>query len=75
MKQTIFVVICVSLFSVGRAQLTTTKKCPVFNVDILNGTVNGLRPDRTTSEIKTEFPDSNLAQQAGQQLDLLAPKS
>jgi predicted negative regulator of RcsB-dependent stress response len=27
------------------------------------------------NEIKTEFPDSNLAQQAGQQLDLLAPKS
>lgn len=27
------------------------------------------------NQIKTEFPDSNLAQQAGQQLDLIAPKS
>ena len=27
------------------------------------------------NEIKTEFPDSNLAQQAGQQLDLITPKS
>ena len=27
------------------------------------------------TEIKTEFPDSNLAQQAGQQLELIAPKS
>jgi tetratricopeptide (TPR) repeat protein len=27
------------------------------------------------NEIKTEFPDSNLAQQAGQQLDLISPKS
>ena len=65
MKQTIFVVICVGLFSVGRAQLTTTKKCPVFNVDILNGTVNGLRPDRTTSEIKTEFPCATSTDEEG----------
>ena len=27
------------------------------------------------TQIKTEFPDSNLAQQAGQQLELIAPKS
>ena len=39
------------------AQLTTTPVCPPFNIDILDGTVNGnIVPVSTVGQIKLKFP-------------------
>ena len=38
------------------AQLKAKAKCPDFFVDILNGTVNGIKPNQTQTEIKEAFP-------------------
>jgi hypothetical protein len=38
------------------AQLKTTTKCPELYVDILNGTVNGQKPNYGRAEIKDKFP-------------------
>ncbi len=37
-------------------QLKTTAVCPVFTIDILDGTVNELTPSSTMGEIKKKFP-------------------
>jgi len=42
--------------STAMAQLRPKSKCPDFYVDILNGTVNDLKPNNTPDEIKTKFP-------------------
>jgi hypothetical protein len=55
-KRIFIAALCMSFLSVAMGQLKPKAKCGEFNVDILNGTVNGLRPDRVLSEIKTEFP-------------------
>jgi hypothetical protein len=45
------------LCSVVSAQLKTTVTCPVFNVDILDGTINGtILPISTVGQIKLKFP-------------------
>ncbi|MHA4808335.1 hypothetical protein ACX0G9_09505 [Flavitalea flava] len=51
--------------SVTMAQLKPKVKCPDFTVDILNGTVNGLKPNRTLNEVKTEFPCSTSVEEEG----------
>lgn len=38
------------------AQLKTTVLCPVFDVDLLEGKVNGIEPDYEANEIKKTFP-------------------
>jgi hypothetical protein len=42
--------------STSMGQLKPKTKCPDFYVDILNGTVNELKPNNTPDEIKTKFP-------------------
>lgn len=45
-----------SLLSGVTAQLKAKAKCPDFYVDILNGSVNDLKPNNTQNEIKEKFP-------------------
>ncbi|HXD78250.1 MAG TPA: hypothetical protein VN616_10610 [Puia sp.] len=56
MKRTLSVALAMSLMSGAMAQLKAKAKCPDFYVDILNGTVNGLKPSNTPNEIKDAFP-------------------
>lgn len=56
MKRTLSVVLAMSLMSGAMAQLKAKVKCPDFYVDILNGTVNGVKPNNTPNEIKEAFP-------------------
>ena len=45
------------LFTAGSAQLKTTPKCPEFDIDILDGIVNGvILPKSTVGQIKLNFP-------------------
>lgn len=55
-KRALAVVICMSFLSAGMAQLKAKVKCSDFYVDILNGTVNDLKPNYTQNEIKEKFP-------------------
>ena len=55
-KRLIFLAICMSLASVSMSQLKAKVKCPDFYVDVLNGTVNDLKPNYTQNEIKEKFP-------------------
>jgi len=57
-KRLLFLAICMSLVSVSMAQLKAKVKCPDFYVDVLNGTVNDLKPNHTQNEIKEKFPCS-----------------
>ncbi len=50
-----FFVMMVWLLSVN-AQLKPKPKCDEFYVDVLNGTVNGVRPDFTIGQIKDKLP-------------------
>jgi hypothetical protein len=56
MKKTLFFILAMSLASGVSAQLKAKSKCPDFYVDILNGTVNGIKPNNTQTEIKEQFP-------------------
>ncbi len=48
---------CCHFTTSATAQLKSSKvSCPTFEVDLLNGRVNGLKPDRTTNEITGKFP-------------------
>jgi hypothetical protein len=49
-----FVFACMCIPAV--AQLTAKANCPVFEVDILDGKVNGFKASATNAEIKTKFP-------------------
>ncbi len=51
--------------SVSMGQLVAKAKCPDFYVDILDGTVNGMKPNRTLNEIKTLFPCSTSIEEEG----------
>lgn len=56
MKQLLSVAFLMSIFSVGMAQLKAKVKCPDLYVDVLNGTVNDIKPSLTQNEIKEKFP-------------------
>jgi hypothetical protein len=56
MKRILFVILIMSLASAVTAQLKAKSKCPDFYIDILNGTVNGIKPNNTQNEIKDAFP-------------------
>lgn len=50
----------------GMAQLKAKAHCPdQFIVDVLNGTVNNIKPDRTQNEIKQQFPCFTSAEDEG----------
>jgi hypothetical protein len=56
MKRILFTALTFSLVSGVSAQLKAKSKCPDFYVDILSGTVNGIKPNQTQTEIKDQFP-------------------
>ena len=56
MKRTLFIILVMSIVSVSMGQLKAKVKCPDFYVDILNGTVNEIKPNYTPNEIKEKFP-------------------
>jgi hypothetical protein len=56
MKQLFSVVFFMSILSVGMGQLKAKVKCPDLYVDVLNGTVNDIKPSYTQVEIKEKFP-------------------
>lgn len=47
---------CLCLASVSMAQLKVKATCPAFEVDILDGKVNGLKANVVPGEIKGKFP-------------------
>lgn len=51
--------------SASRGQLVAKAKCPDFYVNILDGTLNGLKPNRALSEFKTLFPCSTSIEEEG----------
>jgi hypothetical protein len=65
-KQTLLVTLFMSFFSVSMAQLKAKVKCPDFYVDILNGTVNDIKPSYTPNEIKEKFPCFTSAEEEGE---------
>jgi hypothetical protein len=56
MKRVLFVILTMSLLSTAMGQLKAKAKCPDFYVDVLNGTVNDIKPNNTPNEIKEKFP-------------------
>lgn len=56
MKQLFSVMLFMGFVSAGMGQLKAKVKCPDFYVDVLNGTVNDLKPSHTQGEIKEKFP-------------------
>ena len=56
MKRILFTLLAMSFLTVGMGQLKAKVKCPDFYVDILNGTVNDIKPSYTQGEIKEKFP-------------------
>lgn len=56
MKKISFIIGCLCLASVSMAQLRASVACPAFEVDILDGKVNGFRPNVVAGQIKGKFP-------------------
>lgn len=56
MKKTIIFVILFFIFVSVRAQLKTTKICPAFTVELLDGKVNDLRATDNNAQIKAKLP-------------------
>jgi hypothetical protein len=56
MKRVLFVILTMGLLSNALGQLKAKAKCPDFYVDVLNGTVNEIKPNYTPNEIKEKFP-------------------
>jgi hypothetical protein len=56
MKNLLFPLLFIAAVIPVSAQLKTTTLCPAFEVDLLEGKVNGIAPDYETSEIKKTFP-------------------
>ena len=56
MKKILFLSLFMGILSTGMAQLKAKVKCPDFYIDVLNGTVNELKPSYTPNEIKEKFP-------------------
>lgn len=56
MKKILLFILFASCMNYAGAQLVPTAKCDDFYVDILDGKVNGVRPDFTMGQIKTKLP-------------------
>ena len=55
-KRLPLIMLFMSFLSVGMGQLKAKVKCPDIYVDVLNGTVNDIKPSYTQLEIKDKFP-------------------
>lgn len=55
-KQLLSLALCMSFLSIAMAQLRPKTKCADIAVDILNGTVNGLKPNTDPEEFKAAVP-------------------
>jgi hypothetical protein len=56
MKPILAIVLASTLSCAVSGQLQAKTACPAFYVDILNGTVNSIKPDYTLGEIKQKLP-------------------
>jgi hypothetical protein len=56
MKNVFFTFLSLATFLSVNGQLKTKPVCSDFVVDVLDGKVNGVRPDFTTAQIKTKLP-------------------
>jgi len=56
MKKIVFLLLSLFTTTILLAQLKGKVNCTDIMVDILDGKVNGLRPDRTPDEIKEKIP-------------------
>src|SRR5690349_10172645 len=56
MKMLLLISICLAALLPATAQLKVKGNCPEFEVDILDGKVNGIRPDFTPERIKALIP-------------------
>lgn len=56
MKQAIFAILFMGCLSGAMGQLKAKVKCPDMYIDILNGTVNDIKPNNTPGQIKDAFP-------------------
>lgn len=56
MKRLPLVFTCLFLSYASMAQLKTTVACPGFDVDILDGKVNGFKATVGAGELKAKFP-------------------
>jgi hypothetical protein len=56
MKQLLIFICFVLAYTSAEAQLKTKVVCPAFEVDLLNGKVNGLKPDVVHAMFKEKFP-------------------
>jgi hypothetical protein len=65
MKRLLFLTLSMGFLSVAMGQLKVKAKCPDFYVDILNGTVNEMKPNIGWAELKARFPCSTSAEEEG----------
>lgn len=65
MKKLLFLALSMSFLSVAMGQLKAKTKCPDFYVDILNGTVNEMKPNYGFAEIKAKLPCFTSAEEEG----------
>lgn len=56
MKKLFFALLAISWASLAAAQLKTKVACPDFYIDILDGKVNGLKPNAMIYDIRNKFP-------------------
>jgi len=56
LKRLTLAVLSMTFLSVAMGQLKPKTKCPDMYVDVLNGTVNEIKPNHTQNEIKDKFP-------------------
>lgn len=56
MKNALLVLFLTVVLSPIYGQLKVKATCNTFDVDVLNGKVNGVRPDFTAGQVKSKFP-------------------
>jgi hypothetical protein len=56
MKNGMLLLLSLLLVTTAMAQLTTKKACPDFEVDILDGKVNGVKPTDDNGKVKRTWP-------------------
>ena len=56
MKNLFYCLLFMVFATTAKAQLKTTPVCPVMVVDLLEGNVNGIEPNFSTTDIKKAFP-------------------
>ena len=67
MKRLFFLTFFMGSLTLAMGQLKAKAKCPDFYVDILDGSVNGIKPNYTPNEIKEKFPCFTSAEEEGSQ--------